>query len=542
MSGRVCYLGRGDRGAVLAQVRLVSVNGDESWEGSMPGDDPAEVAQRIADAAAWTAERAARGDGPRGEIGVLCVDVEGSTCAWLTAPSSDPSIVAAVLQQGDEWGGAPPPGVWATPSQTEASLQALAPPPERAKRNGKAGSAHAKKLAVLAVPDVSARLFIDALDDRGVFVDRAVSLWHALAMAWDPAGPAAAGSLRGGDRVVATSAPVTAVVVADPEGRLVWAWSRGGELIAAGTIRLATEGHGDEPALVIGQPEIARLTADWIAWSLQLGVTPARILCVGPQTAEGAGGMSQQELGLALGRSWPGATVDLAVHEDPIGATLRRLAGLEEEPAPGDPRHALVDLSRRPGRAHRAVYRWASLAVLAGAAGLVAVAWRTHAAAVEAREAQARLREETVAEVLRLVPPANQLEEEAAKGNPLGYLMQHLNTRRQALAATSGIERPKPILNEMDSLAMVLGSAGEGVALDELRLQHTLASLYIAVPDTRTGEEVVAALRSIAGSNIEWGRPMFNAAGTSAVNAGKQTISIQGTWKQGAEAPAGGAP
>jgi hypothetical protein len=538
LSGRACYLGRAGRGDALAQVRLVGTGTDEAWEGPAAGGDPAEVSLRISDAAAWTAERAMRGDGPRGEVALLVVDVEAGACAWLTVPSSDESVVAAALAQGGE-GGSPGTGAWAPPTPTESSVQALAAPPERG-RNGKAArsAGSVQKLAVVAVPDVSARLFIDALDDRGVFVDRAVSLWHAMAMAWDPAGPAAGSRLSGQD--VASSAPVTGIVVVDPVGRLVWSWSRAGELLAAGSLRLVQDRAGNDSALVVGKPEVGRLAADWLAWSLQIGIAPARVVCVGPSTAEQEGALSQQELGMSLGRLWPGATVDLAVHDDPIGATLRRLAGMEEEaPVPQDGRTTLVELSRRPGRAHRAVYRWASLAGLAAAAALVVVAWKSFAASGAGRHEQAKVHGGMVETAGKLAPPANDIEREKLNSQPAAYLETKVDAKRKTANPAAALDSAKPILQELDTLAVVLGSgAGSGIELDQLSLLNSNVTLVVAVPDTRTGEDLAHALTEVAGSHVRWGQPNWDSNRGGGKHPGKQLLTLYGTW----ETATGGTP
>jgi hypothetical protein len=402
----------------------------------------------------------------------------------------------------------------------------------------------AQKLAFLSVPDVSARLFVDALDDKGVFVDRAISLWHAMAMAWDPAGPAAAGGARGGE-VVASSAPATAVVLVDPAGRLVWAWSRSGELLAAGSIRLVQERTEAAGAVVVGAPEIGRLATDWLGWSLQLGVAPARVVCVGPRTSE-EGGLSQQDLGMTLGRLWPGATVDLAVHEDPIGATLHRLATMEEDPAipTGDGRTALIDLSRRPGRAHRAVFRWASLAVLAGAAALLGVAWKGFSAAATANEEQRKKHDETIKAVTDVAAPKSALDQERVKGDPVGFLRAQIESKRKSSTRLEGIEPPKPILPELETLSMVLGSAGAGVELDQISMQNSVITLYVVVPDVATGEALAASLNDVAGSHVEWTPPSFDAArnraSANSTSGEKKVMTLFGHWKMPG-APASGA-
>jgi hypothetical protein len=545
----------------LAHVRLVGPGTEEVWDSPGTGDDSMEVRSLAAEAAAWVAGRVGKGqsksEGPVGELSLLCLDVEGSSCAWLTAPSSDPAVVTAVLAQGgNDWAGAagaPAGGAWTAATTADASVQALAPPPVKAERHGlkrrgkPAGRDDGGRLAVLAVPDVLARLFVDELDDRGVVVERAVSLWHALGMAWDPA------QSGGGSReVVATSSAVVAVVLIDPAGRLVWCWSHRGELLAAGMIKLAAE-RGERGERVegggvrVGSPEIARLTADWLSWSVQLGAAPQRIVCLGPEIGEGADGLTPAELGAALGRAWPGATVDLAVHDDPVGATLRRLAG--GDAAGGgveDARTSLVDLSRRPGRIHRSMYRWVSLAVLAFAVALLGVGWKAWSVASRAKAARAEARSEMTAAATAVAPPGtNLIDVERAKDQPKMYLEDKLKAKRQSLNPTGGLDVAPPILAELETLSYVLGT--KDIHIDQMSLLNGGVMLYLSVPDTLTGESIKQSLDGIGSSHCNWGAPQW---GTARPKQGQVPLTIYGKWKaegggaggagSGASASAGG--
>lgn len=541
MSGRVCYLGRTDRGDRLAVVRLVGAGSDQAWD-AFGAVDAVGVRHEIGEAAAWIAERASRGDGPRGEVEVVCVDVEGGTCGWVTSPSAETSVVAAAVAgvEGDAWGG--------ETGNVEATVQALAGAPAKAgvlagvrRRSGKAAPEPARKLAVVRVPDVPVKLLVDALDERGVAVGRVMSLWQAMALSWDPSGPAASGDAVRGERVVASSSAVSAVVLLDPSGRLVWSWSRDGELVAGGSIRLAPERTTEDPggrlpassSVHLGPQEVGRLINDWIAWSLQLGQVPVRVLCLGPEGAEEADGLTPAALGSSLGKAWPGATVDLVVHEDPIGATLLRLARTDWVAGEAEEeRTTLVALTRRPGRSHRAMFRWAALAVLAGALGLVGVAWRAWSTGEKALKVANAAEENVKSIVSRAAPPKNQVEQAIFDASPRAYLEGKIRDKRLSLSPTGGLEAAKPILPELETLSYVL--AMKGVEVEDLQLQSTLAMVYVVVADTPTYENVMSALGDIGGSHITW-KSTFSGP----VN-GKQRYLLEGSWKK-APAPGGGA-
>jgi hypothetical protein len=520
-------------------VRLVSAGSDQVWS-DFTATDAIGVRREIGAAAEWLAERAGRGDGPRGEIELLCVDVEGAACAWVTSPSADALVVGAALAGDRE--------EWARGTErSESSVQALAtaaPAPARVSllpgRSGKGRAADegsetgSKKLAVLMVPDVPARLLVDGLDERGVSVAQVASWWQAVAQAWDPSGPVASGDAVRGEQVVASSAPVSAVVLIDPAGRLVWSWSRDGELVAGGTLRLARGEAEGAQAVRIGAAEVSRLATDWLAWSVQLGEAPRRILCLGPEAGEGGDGLDPSSLGAALTRAWPGATVDLVVHEDPVGATMARLARAEMGGGRrSEGRTTLMDLTTRPGRAHRAMYRWAAAAVLAMSAALIGVGSRAWSAGTKASADAARAEAAVNETVQKVAAPRDDLERASAQAAPRLFLEQKIAGKRLALNPSGGLDPAKPIVAELETLSYVLGGT-PGVEIDEIQLLPTNAIAYILVPDTGTYEGVLQSLSGIAGSHVQWTGQYGSEVG------GKKRYMLQGKWV--GPAKPGGAP
>ncbi len=531
MNRRVCYLSRTDRGARICAARMVGGRVDERWASDGPDNGAADPLGEAAAAAAWVGDRLTQGEGDRRRLRFVCLDADGSTCSWLTAPSADPGVVAAAMVQGDQGGdgeshggGA---GAWGDLTTGEATLQALSPPEAHARTRRTAAGVHGtgRRLAAVAVPDVSARLFLDALDDRGVSADAVVSIWHALAAAWDPGGPAAGGAPSGSgngvreDRIVATATPPTAVVIIDPEGRLVWSWSRAGELLAAGTIRLAGRGGGADDGVGVAGADVGRLTADWLAWSAQLGVAPSRIVCVGPEARDGTPALTPAQLGEALGRASPGATVDLAVHDDPIGATLHRLTELPADTRgdPEDPRSALVPLSHRPARAHRSLLRAAALALLLGAAAATAVAWRAWAAAGEIRGRVALSAEQTRATIAEILPEA------ARNAFPERVLEDELARLETVRSAGKDLDEAKPILQELDVISAVLT---KDMKPDMISLHNTQVMVTVTVPSIPVSNELVEAIQSIGGSSCDWKE------GDVSPQGDKYKFLLMGAWRK----------
>lgn len=525
MTRRVCYLARADRGDRIAAVRLVGQETGEVWLAPAPaeggGADAASVIETVRGAAAWVAERLREGRW----LDVVCLDGEGGVCSWLTAPSAEASVVEAAFAQGG--GGALATGSGEGSSGGGVLVQALAEreaargkPPKRAKGEPEAAG---QRLAVLAVQDASARLFLDALDDLGVGVGVVESLWHVLSEAWDRSAP---DSGPKADRVVATEAPVVAVVLADPIGRLAWAWSRSGRTLTGGSLRLAShreEGNGNGRPSVAGA-EIGRLTADWLAWAAQLGIAPARIVCIVPELAEG--GMTAAQMGEAIGRAWPTATVDMVVHDDPVGATLSRLAREgEDRSVEGE---GLEKLTLRPGRAHRRMHLWTAVALTAMAAGLGTLAARLGKAAGQLQE-QRRTVEATLHQSIIEAAPD-------LKDNPLPEraLLGKIERLRGPGADATGAA--KPVLAELQSVVgLLVDFKDAGVEPLEIYLdENTVSKVDVMIPSSAVGEELLRSAKAMP-SMLSWSGKFSN---LSAGADSKQRYSLTAIWPKAA--PGGG--
>ncbi|MFN0134060.1 MAG: hypothetical protein ACKVW3_16215 [Phycisphaerales bacterium] len=520
MTGRVAFLARSDRGDRLSSVRLASRTGDESWDAGEPPADSLAVIAQARSAADWVAQRVGS-DG----LSALCLDLQSARCEWITAPSGDEPVVLAALTQS-EARGSRGPGFWATPAPQDAAIQALSLP------NGKPANPIGSKLAILIQPDVTARLLIDELDAKGVEVRSALSLWHALALAWDPSSPARAAASDG-----PTSAPLTAVVAIDPAGRLIWSWSDAGTLLAGGTVALA---HDAQRAPQVARADVARVINDWLAWAAQLGRAPARIIGISPDLGQGGTpeALSTPELGAALGRAWPGAHVDLALHEDPIGATLSRL----QDSSPGvldraaaDARQSLSRLSRRPGRSHRSMFYWATGALAAAALALAAVgvkAWAASSSAKSQRAAAIASMRESIRPIVQSVAPNDGVQLALAEANPRSFLEEQLLKKKTASDPSAALDAAKPILSELDTVSYIIGT--KEVEIDDVSLLPTHAYIDLSIPDTPTGEAIKNAIESIEGSACKW--EVEFAASNRRQN--KQALTLKGTWKP--QKPAGG--
>lgn len=508
MSGRICYVKRTDRGDRIESVRIVGGRSEEAWTGQPGREDEGPVAT-IQSAADWVAASLAAAKSRR--LDAVCVDGAGMLCSWLTVPSASPAVVrAAYAQHG---------GFEIETSEEDVgdeSVQALLP-------TGVNGTT--RRVAAISVHDAAAGVFLDRLDDKGIAPSQIVSLWHAMASAWDPS----ARQTPGGNRIVAQAAPTTAIVLVDPEGRVLWAWSRQGTLLAAGEIRSLTDVsmNGKERTSPLLTPQLAgRLVADWLAWSVQVGSAPARVICIMPEVPEREGTISHAEFGRRLGEAWHGAAVDVAVHDDPIGATLERLAEDSPDTPECEPATALVGLSTRPARAHRGMYYGAAVVLTALALMALGVSiklWRA-AGGVKARlpQVEAATREMLASVDTRL----------ASDLDPLRALDSRITARRQELSAAAKFTKPRPILEELDTIAIVLDSnldqpGWEGTRINRIDLTSHLGRLEFLVPSTAIGEQLAQALRNIE-SGIRWSEVHFGNAPRGNETWTKTTLT--GEW------------
>ncbi|MBX3358178.1 MAG: hypothetical protein KF745_07100 [Phycisphaeraceae bacterium] len=562
MSGIVCYLQRDAGGSLIQRVRLVGPGLDRSWIGDAGSSsapiNPGAALGAARAAARWVAEQLGRS---RRELACVSIDSEGGLCMWVSSPSADPAILAAAmmtsetasLDEGDNGSRSEgsPLAVAATGVGLERSLQALDSTTVRARPSRRGAGEERRRLAVLSVPDAPVRVFLDELDSLKVEVRAVGSLWHAMSLAWDPSanrGPAAHDLQRALEREAAQSSPVTAVVLMAQPGRLIWSWSVGGDLLAGGTIRLrsidlAEPEETAEPedlgstrrlpsavaedskrALVCTRTDIGRLTTDWLAWASQIGRSPARIILVGPDTASDPladpGAFEPDPVEMLVG-AWHGAPVDARRSEDPVGDTLARLAQRpDDDSIASDPRVAMVELSRRPGRPHRRMYRWMALATLA-LSGLIGVlGWRlsTEAARVDshADDAQAEIMQ-SMAEFATDIPGILQAPD------PVAMLRSKINELKRSRTT---IEHEPPILAEfqrvMDAIA-----GHEGVKLEQLTFHAvTPGSVLISLPeaDASAGSSILLQLRQSTGV-MSWRGESAGSPGTA-----RRQYRFDGTW------------
>ncbi len=605
----VCYLERGPGGSTLRRVRMVGAAFDRSWTAPVAGEigsgsggsEGAQAVSAVRSGAKWVADTL-KGLGTS-RLDVLCLDGEGGVCTWLSAASAAPGVIRATIQQsvlsgGDSAGGSAGRLIAAGIAsgaqggggglESDVSVQALAvAEDDESKMNGASGLRGAlarrggarvqsggtrERFAVLSMRDAPVRVFIDELDARGIEVGSVESIWHALAATWDP------GAVRPGEEGPdAGPAQLSAVVMTDPAGRLVWSWSAGGELLAAGQVRLrhvvrrderesgaaqsgaelavvdsgATRRIEEESVGVEGLEctgaEVGRIVMDWLAWSAQLGRSPQRVLCFGPLTlpdpgngtTQWLGGPSPASLAEGLGRAWRGATIDAAAHEDPIGATLARLAGvgpLGARPARSgsggggdgkaegdDPRRELLGLGARPGRVDRRMYH--SMAIgLAAAALVVGVAgWQFHRAAGGATDEieQARDRRADALKTMEAIIPNL-----TKHPDPVGVLSAKINELEQL---NKSLKPQRPILQEMARILRAIEGAAD-TRIKELTITGAVASVRLVVPDSETGPAVLERLSAIPGG-IPW------RGATPPVQGSERLYVLTGTWPMEAAPP-----
>ncbi len=646
--GVVCYIERTPGGSGIKRLRLIAAGLSRQWTAPEPrsvssvdaGVGSAAPSVSVARAGAtWIAETL-EGVGLR-RLAAVCVDSEGSICAWLSSHSPESSAIRATISQsgadGDGSGaglgaarllaGADPAGA-GLGFLAETSVQALAtlepdiepgrpalPGKAKSKGSPAAGLGRKHRYAVLAIQDAIVRVLLDELDTRGIEVDRVVSLWHAMASGWDRV---QAASLT--DRLVSTDSPGGAVIMVEPNGRLVWAWTRAGELVAGGAMRLAahsrrlpaaagtqqggsagagggatgalaplnaTIGDDDEPnaaasvTLEFSTAEAGRLAVDWLSWSAQLGHCPQRVVCLSaPNVTDGS--LGPEALFAHLAKSWPGATIDGAVHEDPVGATIGRLAGLgpetrkllpEEIPASAllpyhdRPREALTDLSSRPGKADRRLHQWIGVALVAAAALVAIVGWQIRSSVGAAKDLSAQAWQTRKA----LLKEAEKYSERVSEAAPTKQVeaLQTALTRLQD--QRKYLKEPRPMIEEAVRVFIAMADVNAGIpaapapvpapapapkpapgaptipgapataptsppaapqptrtTLNELELSPIACKVSLIVPDAETGPNILDKIQQNP-YVLNWSGSSPGSFGPASTGTGRQYLLIA-TW------------
>ena len=537
MSGRVCYVARADRGSRIETLRLVGARSDDLW--AVPLSMPASVEPTEAElfdnrgliaAADWVRNRTVGEKSRVGGLSLLCLDAEGFSTGWITSPSIERNVVTSVVASGvgsDEAGSAIGPGLGCYfPSGSEAGVQAMAiaVEPEIKPVKGKAEAesvAGALRVPVLAGADATVRLFLDLLDERAITVDSVTTIWHAMARVWGGNDSAAERN-----NIVTEDSGVAAIILIDPRGRLLWCWSAKGELLAGGSMRLAA------PTVVGRVPvpnaaDAARLTNDWIAWGSQIGVVPRRVACIAADDPVGIGEDSASFhagiFGAKLAGAWGGAGVDLVLDQDPIGATLSRLAAATADARPDEPAIAGIQtLSHRPGRLHRRMHTWIALGVLGAAALGGGAAWKLRSSVEQLNEAasteDARWRSVVQAAYPNLMKLSGDVDIEAE--------LTKIMTRHQQERSRNDKEPTRPIIQELETLSMAL--ADPEIELESIAFSGGAAAsvlITVFVPDIKIAESVFKSLSSISGSNIESWQPTYSNSGA------KLKAAFTGRWK-----------
>ncbi len=481
----------------------------DSWDAT-PSADTDHALDTINETAEWIKQRLSAGSDKSKIIATLCLDTDGAVCSWVKPEDSDPDLLRASVEQNTEMDH----DDFDAPEVSGASERFPNLPLEVSYEPlHESPTSVGSRVAVIATPDVPARLLIDRLDAMGIRVDSVTTLWHAIALAWDPG---ARSSRHSAQRVVASSSPVTACIVVDPDkGIMVWSWSQAGTLIAGGSIRLPRIGGEHHRDPIITEPSIARIGADWLGWSSQLGVSPSRIHFVTPAPVplgdDEHRGLNGPEIGNALARAWPGASIDFIEHNDPIGETLNKLASRETV-------SPLTTLSSRPGRAHRSMYRWSAAALIAASVAVGIGAWHFFERANDTRNQIAAIGSEQRA-LLDTVDAAMAMSP---------FPLKEIRTK---VAALRGAGDPqvtnisKPVMGELDTISLVVGMPG--VSIQSIDLTNFGATVVVRVDEIRMAEQIAESLNQIGGSMLEWHLPNFVKKGNQIVATYKATWNTE---------------
>ncbi len=497
MTHAAVYVSTSDRGAALRGLRLMVGERDEAWTApDLPTAAPDAPLPELERAAAdWLRTRLAADKRTKDRIASMVVDGIGSMFAWSDIPQG---VNAATVAESIRRVGSAPSDPMAGDSDHTSPLASA---PELELPEGltleplddpSAEQDAVHRVAIGATPDLATRLLLDRLDAMGISTASVMSIWQAVGLAWNsPSTQATAPASADIVDAPSSASTLAAVVIDAPGRRLLWTWTRNCKTLACGSCRLARDGSA--PSWVF-----SRLCAEWLAWSSQLGISPARITVVQDQSLSATGQAEPAPKPAALlARHWPQCTVDAIELDDPMLATLARAADrLEGDPDPVAQSQHLRALTERPGRLHRSSRRWISLAMLASAVGLGLGAWQLSSAAADAdamaAEARTLWRDRAAAIDERALEPG--------VPDPILFLEELLAERRREVAP---VARRRPVMTELESVSLVIGY--DGVQLEELSFSQTAALIKLRVDTTQEYEDLNAALASIAGSEIrEW--------------------------------------
>ncbi len=512
MSDRVCYIRRTDRGAALRGLRLLGGHTDDTWQAGT-SNDPSLIGESVGEGARWIKDRLGA-NGKSRTLAVLCLDTNGAVCSWVKPEDADASLIDdAIAGNADEHD---PDSL---EPETHSGLGERFPqlPLElNFEFLDEDQTSNGSRAAVMASPDVPGRLIKDELDVMGIRIGCITSIWHAIAHVWDPG---AGNPMHSAQRIVSSDTPIAAAIVLDADAdRLVWTWSRQGRLITGGSARIQTTRTEHETEPVVRKEDIARLCADWLGWSSQLGVAPSRIVFVGnptqvesptpsdseeEQATPRYRGLNAGEIGIALSQAWSDATIDLIEHNDPIGETLGKVAQ-----GPRDGLGSLEAITDRPGRAHRSMYRWAGVSLVAVAAvvGIFAYQLVSQAGQIKNKTSAIQIQRMTIIDKFDPQLITSQL--------PVLDLQNKLAQMRKSQGPLR-IARSKPILEELETVSYLFGFPG--IEIDSIKLNNATVMVTVRVDDIAQAEQINQNLASIKGSHLRWRTMTYKPQGVKIV-------------------------
>ncbi|MCA9310419.1 MAG: hypothetical protein KDA21_04385 [Phycisphaerales bacterium] len=494
----------------LREMTLVTDGATRAWTAPRdPGDDTETapvLRQRVTAAAAWLTEQPEL----RKRIGIACLDVNEGICTWIQAPSDSHQVVHATLRDraqewGESWigdgvevltGSATHSGMTLLPEWMTRKKRAAGDVPEPAAPTGP----NAAHLAVLSFPDAMTRLWHDALDSRGVRIDLALSLWHAIALVWSED---------------ADDHDLTATILIEPGERVVWTWSRVDTLVAAGAFSIAAPDPDAESETNAADDEVAaaiqRLILDWLTWSSQLGATPNRLLLVGPDT---------QPWNLAITRQWPDMRTRAVREAQPTRATVTRLQRDVTRAIRRERRSAfcMTSITGRPTRSVRRRFLISGAALLLLAAAIGGLGFRLSGQASAQRDRIADARAMIRSELERLNNP-----EALRTPNPKMWLESEILKSRGTSNDFKEPYPPRPLFREIRRVTAIV-ARHEGVTIQVLTVSDTTNNVRLEVPGgVPVKERIIAELRDsqIPGS-LRW----------TERTATDSTLNLFGEWTE----------
>jgi len=500
----------------LTKVAFYDDTGATQWAPPETEDDSsfasAAYRQRAQAAAQWLSQQ-----GGTKRLSIVCVDTREALCTWIQARSASHQIVASAYRDQTQGWGEDAASVAVEPILSEAheyqqsarhaqrwSFSRTKKSTAEAHETATAPTDSRVSTAVITFHDALIRLWLDALDQRGIRPGAVISLWHALALAWaeNDGGP-------------------SAVLYITDENDLAWSWTRGGDLLAGGTVAAPAhqtihEGEHEKPEPP--DPDLAaehRLSLDWLSWGAHLGVFPESVTIISHR---------ETALGGALGERFRELRIENRTLQDPLRETLKRAgAALAAPTSEMNPRRCLLRLTNRPTRSVRRRYHLVAAALVLAAVALLGLGVRFQRGASSMQPVIA-LYEDEQSDLIARVGRSEVTESR----RPISALRSLIN-EQQNIPEPTPPPAPPPVYEEIRIITDVISNF-ETVDLATLTLGETGSSrnsqIRVDAEDRRVQINFESALKE-SGTNVEWSRQQ---RGTSS-----RSLTLSGTWKTGGE-------